>query len=113
MSSHILTELQEIADRAVIVARGRTVEGQLVAPQAAVHAYRVAASDPQALRAALEHLGVPHSRSGTALEVAVDGEIAATDLLRRLVAADVPITAFAPAQGALEAAYLAVTEDRR
>lgn len=113
VSSHILTELQEIADRAVIVARGRTVEGQLVAPQAAVHAYRVAASDPQALRAALEHLGVPHSRSGTALEVAVDGEIAATDLLRRLVAADVPITAFAPAQGALEAAYLAVTEDRR
>lgn len=40
-------------------------------------------------------------------------EIAATDLLRALVTANVPVTAFAPAQGSLEAAYLAVTEDRQ
>ena len=46
------------------------------------------------------------------IEVVVPDEIAATDLLRALVTADVPVTAFAPAQGSLEAAYLAVKEDR-
>lgn len=112
VSSHILTELQEIADRAVIVARGRTVEGRPVTPTAST-TYRIAASDPAALAAALARLDIQTVRAGSALEIQVAGETGATDLLRRLVADDVPVTAFAPAQGALEAAYLAVTEDRR
>ncbi|WP_236571926.1 ABC transporter ATP-binding protein [Janibacter melonis] len=113
VSSHILTELQEIADRAVIVARGRTIEGQTLSPTTTSTAYRLASPDPAALMSALPELGVRSTRAGTGVEVHVAGEGAATDLLRRLVRADVPLTAFAPAQGALEAAYLAVTEDRR
>jgi ABC-2 type transport system ATP-binding protein len=113
VSSHILTELQEIADRAVIVAGGRSVEAGGTPSARMVTTYRVSASDPGALAAALEQLGISGSRAGSALEVAVHGEEGAVELLRGLVARDVPVTSFAPAQGALETAYLAVTEDRR
>lgn len=113
VSSHILTELQEVAERAVIVARGRSVDSRDLGGVSAAMTYRVSSTDPPRLDAVLRDLGLRPTRAGRALEVAVASEVAATDLLRRLVAAEVPITAFAPAQGSLEAAYLAVTEDRR
>lgn len=113
VSSHILTELQEIADHAVIVARGRSVQSQGLGGAPVTLTYRVTSTDPERLAAELARLGVQPQRVGRALEVLVASEVAATDLLRRLVTAEVPITAFAPAQGALETAYLAVTEDRR
>lgn len=112
VSSHILTELQEVADRAVIVARGRTVEAQRVGHAPVAITYRIAATEPEALRAALTTHGLQPVHAGTFVEVEVMSETAAVDLLRRLVAQQIPITSFAPAQGSLEAAYLAMTEDR-
>lgn len=112
VSSHILTELQEIADNAVIVARGRSIQSQGIAAPAGALAYRITAGNLAVLERALHDLGHRPTRANRALEVVVADEIAATDLLRALVTADVPVTAFAPAQGSLEAAYLAVTEDR-
>lgn len=112
VSSHILTELQEIADNAVIVARGRSIQSQGIAAPAGALTYRITAGNLAVLERALHDLGHRPTRANRALEVVVPDEIAATDLLRALVTADVPVTAFAPAQGSLEAAYLAVTQDR-
>ncbi len=119
VSSHILTELQEIADRAVIVARGRSVTvldlssdpDSAIAPK--VSHWRIASLDPPRLMAALAHHGVATQPLADAVDVAVAGDIAASELLAQLVGDGIPITAFAPSYGALETAYLAATEDRR
>lgn len=113
VSSHILTELQEIADNAVIVAGGRSIRSPGIAAPAGVLTYRITAGSLEVLERALLDLGHRPARANRALEVALADEIAATDLLRALIRANVPVTAFAPAQGSLEAAYLAVTEDRQ
>jgi ABC-2 type transport system ATP-binding protein len=47
------------------------------------------------------------------VEVQVASDADAADLLARLVADGVRVVAFQPAAGALEQAYLALTEDRR
>ncbi|GAB3439667.1 ABC transporter ATP-binding protein [Phycicoccus ginsengisoli] len=116
VSSHILTELQEVADRAVIVARGRSLETQDVDGHAAATpaAYRLASLDPERLAAWLTDHHVPATRVGSGLtEVHVLGEENAARLLADLVRDGIRVTAFTPSQGSLETAYLAATEDRR
>src|SRR5690349_6595784 len=117
VSSHILTELQEVADRAVIVARGRSLETQEVGghvPATTPAAYRISSLDPERLGAWLADHHVPATRVGGGLtEVHVLGEENAARLLADLVRDGVRVTAFTPSQGALETAYLAATEDRR
>lgn len=112
VSSHILTELQEIADRSVIVARGRTIDAQDIDRTPTSMTYRIGATDRDALTRALASFGLSPVRAGTAVEVEVRDESAAIELLRELVGAHIPITSYAPAQGSLEAAYLATTKDR-
>jgi ABC-2 type transport system ATP-binding protein len=121
VSSHILTELQEIADRAVIITGGRSVamqdltsdtgSGQATGPR--VSKWRVTSLDPPRLMAALVHLGVATEPLADAVDVEVAGDVAASELLALLVGDGIPITAFAPSYGALETAYLAATEDRK
>jgi ABC-2 type transport system ATP-binding protein len=117
VSSHILTELQEIADRAVIVARGRSVATQDLNSDSGstqtVSKWRVTSLDPPRLMAALAHHGVTTQPLADAVDVEVAGDIAASELLAQLVGDGIPITAFAPSYGALETAYLAATEDRQ
>jgi ABC-2 type transport system ATP-binding protein len=116
VSSHILTELQEIADRAVIVARGRSVATQdLTDSDSAdtVSHWRITSLDPPRLMAALAHHGLATHPLTDAVDVEVAGDVAASELLAVLVGDGIPITAFAPSYGALETAYLAATEDRQ
>ena len=116
VSSHILTELQEIADRAVIVARGRSVATQDLTgsdSSQTVSQWRITSLDPPRLMAALAHHGVATQPLTDAVDVEVAGDVAASELLAQLVGDGIPITAFAPSYGALETAYLAATEDRR
>jgi ABC-2 type transport system ATP-binding protein len=116
VSSHILTELQEIADRAVIVARGRSVATQdLTDSDSAdtVSHWRITSLDPPRLMAALAHHGLATHTLTDAVDVEVAGDVAASELLALLVGDGIPITAFAPSYGALETAYLAATEDRQ
>jgi ABC-2 type transport system ATP-binding protein len=116
VSSHILTELQEVADRAVIVARGRTIETQTLDSaqvRTAAAAWRVAALNAEALHAFLHERAIHNQSVPGGLEIEVAGEENAARLLADLVAAGIRVTAFAPTQGALETAYLAATEDRR
>jgi ABC-2 type transport system ATP-binding protein len=117
VSSHILTELQEVADRAVIVARGRSIETQSLdgdfAATGLAH-WRIDSLDPERLAGWLTDHHVPARRvGGGATEVEVAGEENASRLLADLVRDGIRVTTFAPSQGALESAYLAATQDRQ
>ncbi|PYI40161.1 multidrug ABC transporter ATP-binding protein [Arthrobacter psychrolactophilus] len=110
VSSHVLAELDEIADGAVFVNQGRTVLAQTV-DQAAEQGrrYAISALEPNALAAALTTLGVAVEAGTTrrdSLTVGVGTEADAAQLLRDLVTAGVAVTSFAPATGALEETYM-------
>lgn len=121
VSSHILSELEEIADRVVLVDRGRTAGDHAMAEITGASArvrWRIRSLDPEPLAAALDREpdGPPwapaaDAAGGAEVGPLTEGEAAA--LLTRLVAAGVPVSGLAPAGSALESAYLAMTEDRR
>ena len=117
VSSHILTELQEVADRAVIVARGRSIETQRLDDgfaASALASWRLDSLDPERLADFLRRNQVPaRPVPGGMLEVEAAGEESAAQLLADLVREGIRVTAFTPSQGALESAYLAATEDRQ
>ncbi|MCL3859582.1 ABC transporter ATP-binding protein [Actinotalea sp. K2] len=130
VSSHVLVELDEMADDAVFVSAGRTVAAEsLAAASAARRPWRLRALSQSGLAGWLTAAGVPwRPEGGTAngfapppdlldspgsLVVDLDGEAGAADLLRAAVGAGVPVTSLAPASGALEATYLALEEERR
>ncbi|MGP9693353.1 ABC transporter ATP-binding protein [Brachybacterium sp. AOP25-B2-12] len=116
VSSHILSELEEMADNVVLMDSGALV-GQTSVQELARRAqpWRAESSDAAALRSALETLGVrgvpiveaSQSTSGRAQAVVeVGGEDQAERLLADLVGAGARIVAFSPAAGRLESAYL-------
>ncbi|WP_159795350.1 ABC transporter ATP-binding protein [Puerhibacterium puerhi] len=115
VSSHVLTELDEMADDAVFLSGGRTVATQSVtAAQEQRRRWRLAALDAAALRAWLAAAGVPAvAADDGAVHVDLAGDAAAAALLRDAVTAGVPVTSLAPAGGLLEQAYLALEEERR
>lgn len=117
ISSHVLAELDEMADAAVFISKGRTVRSQTLAEAGAQsRGYTIAALDLPALRNALQANRVDaaytqdfDSPRGTAkTKLASEAEAAA--LLGALVAAGVPVTAFAPSSGLLEETYLSLEE---
>lgn len=114
VSSHILTELEEMADRSVVVEGGRC-DGRQIASGATGRGgtWRVRALDGDALARALTTRRVPHRPGHGVVDVDLPGERAAADLLAALAADGVPVVEFAPATSALESAYLAATKDRR
>ncbi len=116
VSSHILTELEEIADRVVLVAGGRTQGQHEMAElvRGSTTGYRVRAMDFQALVDALAARGVtPVAQSATAVELAALSEQEAAETLAALVTAGVPVISFEPIGSSLESVYLAMTEERR
>jgi ABC-2 type transport system ATP-binding protein len=115
ISSHILSELEEMADRVVFVSRGRTISEHTMTELAAQAEtrYRVRATDPAALAAALASGGVASTASNGHTELAAMSESAAADVLTALVAAGVRVVAFEPLGSNLESIYLSMTEERR
>jgi ABC-2 type transport system ATP-binding protein len=117
VSSHVLSELDEIADAAVFVNKGRTVRHQTTEEAAAAgRRYAVTASDAAALAARLTELGLAFRREdgrrpSVSLMLASDGD--AERLLRDLVLAGVGVNSFAPASGALEETYMSLEGERR
>ncbi|WP_370524142.1 ABC transporter ATP-binding protein [Cellulomonas sp. APG4] len=133
VSSHVLVELDEMADDAVFISQGRTVAAQEVAAVATQwRPWRLRTLDLDALVRWLEAAHVPWqpepgappvgdfsppdevrpARPGGVV-VQLDTEATAAALLRDAVGAGVPIASLAPASGALESAYLALEEERR
>ncbi|MBP3041935.1 ABC transporter ATP-binding protein [Arthrobacter jiangjiafuii] len=118
VSSHVLSELDEMADRAVFVAGGETVKAQSLADAGEqARWYTIRALDSDLLLHGITSAGTPYRMQDAerrpALQVRLAGEDAAADLLRSLVGAGVAVTAFAPAGGALEETYMSLDTDRR
>jgi ABC-2 type transport system ATP-binding protein len=117
VSSHVLAELDEMVDRAVVVARGRTVSVETLdaaTTAARPRAWLLRALDADALLAGLDRQGVEHGPPGRdGVEVPLGSEVAAAELIAALVRDGVPLVACQPAGGVLEQAYLALTEDRQ
>jgi ABC-type multidrug transport system ATPase subunit len=113
VSSHVLAELEEMADDAVFLEAGVTVSAERIAATRTVRReWRIRSLAPDALGAWLRHVGVDAAdvrADGPGLLVAVDGDEAARDLLVRLVTAGVPVISFAPALGDLEHTFLDLT----
>lgn len=117
ISSHVLVELDEMADAAVFVSKGRTVRSQTLAEAGAqVRGYTIGIMDLPALRRFLESTSVTaayhpnlENVGGTA-KVKLHGESQATELLAALVREGVPVSAFAPSSGLLEETYLSLEE---
>lgn len=118
VSSHILSELEEIADRVVLVERGRVVGEHAMADLAGARldaegraSWRIRALRPETLTAGLRD--VAHTPLPDGAEVGPLTEAEAAELLATLVAEGVQVVSYAPMGGGLESAYLAITEDRR
>ncbi len=116
VSSHILSELEEIADRVVFVNDGRTVDEHDIRQLTAEHLapWRVRATDTEALLAALAARDVAlGGTSGGGTELPPMTEDEAADLLAGLVADGVRVVAYGPVGSQLETAYMAMTRERR
>lgn len=119
VSSHVLGDLEEVADRVVFLDRGATVASERIAElsveQHGARTWRLRSLDDDRLAAALTDAGVAWTRTpGGDADVAVAGEAHAARLLAGLIGAGVPVSASVPVGSALEAAYLELTEaDRR
>jgi ABC-2 type transport system ATP-binding protein len=113
VSSHLLGDLEELADRVVFVDRGATVgEHRLdqlpegVAPRP----WRLRSLDVPALLAALTRTGYDHDEPTPAgVDVRLTGDEAAAALLAGLVRDGVPVISCHPLGGQLEATYLELT----
>ena len=119
VSSHILSELAEMADRAVFVSAGQVVASREMTELAELGAtqvigWRIRARDPMALQAALLAKGFTGGAVTPAgFELPPMTEDQASDLLAELVSAGVRVVGFGPVGTPLESAYLALTEERR
>jgi ABC-type multidrug transport system ATPase subunit len=117
VSSHILTDLDQTADRAVFVAGGRIVAEQTVSELRTTDdpaPWRIRALQPERLLAMLTHYGVtigPIDDSGVQIVLRGDNDAAA--LLAALLRDGVPVAALAPLGSALESKYLAINERDR
>lgn len=117
ISSHVLAELDEMADAAVFISKGRTVRSQTLAEAGEqTRGYTIGTLDITALRETLQTRGIEASyvqdfdsaRGSAKTRLATEAEAAV--LLAALVAAGVPVTAFAPSSGLLEETYLSLEE---
>ncbi|AOX45352.1 ABC transporter ATP-binding protein [Microbacterium sp. BH-3-3-3] len=116
MSSHVLSELEEVVDDAVFLVDGRTVAGDRIAAAATrVRGWRVrlATDSSRSVEAARGDIAAALGRSGD--EIGLDrrdalvpfaDDAGAVAGLRALVGAGLPVVEFAPAVGDLEHAFL-------
>jgi ABC-2 type transport system ATP-binding protein len=117
VSSHVLAELDEMADRAVYMSAGVTASDAAIAQtKLTSRAWRIKSVDPAALEAALLANGIPKA------DITVDrgellvpraGETDAAALLAKLVGAGILISSFAPAVGDLEHTFLDLSKGEK
>lgn len=117
ISSHDLSELDEMAHDAVFVDRGEVVGGErLVLAKQAAREWRIKALDARALGYQLAHIGVAFDRvrlEGDIAYVALDRDEDAASVLALLVQAGVAVTHFAPSVGDIERTYLGLAGGAR
>lgn len=113
VSSHILSELEEVVDDAVFLIAGETVDSSRVQAAAfRARAWRVRIAGVEASVAAgqvaaalgLDPAAVATDRRDVVVEF--ESDVAAAVALRALVDADLPVAEFAAARGSLEHTFL-------
>ena len=114
VSSHVLADLEEVADKAVFIDGGVTVGEHRVdaLPRTAVtRTWRLRSLDMPALLSALDRNNYPRDEPTPAgVDVRLTSDDDAVALIAGLVADRVPLVSCAPVGGALEAAFLELTE---
>jgi ABC-type multidrug transport system ATPase subunit len=115
VSSHILSEVQQIADHVAILARGRLVTSgpvtDVLAAGGDARGLVVKLADLDAGRRTLQTAGLGVTVDGDALHVDLPPEDAAT-VSRTLAHADLYVTELRPDQADLETVFLELTKDR-
>ncbi|KQP56083.1 ABC transporter ATP-binding protein [Agreia sp. Leaf283] len=110
VSSHVLAELDELADAAVYIEGGASVSAERVASAATrARPWRIRALDPGSIAPALVASGVAAesiTADATGILVPVTGEEHAAVVLAGLLQSGVAVTSFAPATGDLEHTFL-------
>jgi ABC-type multidrug transport system ATPase subunit len=110
VSSHILSELEEVVDDAVFLLAGETVDTRRVeaaARRARPWRVRIAGAEASVAAAQIaQQLGIPTRTDRRDVIVEFDSDEAAAAALRSLVSADLAVAEFAAAQGSLEHTFL-------
>jgi ABC-type multidrug transport system ATPase subunit len=117
ISSHVLSELEEVVDDAVFLVAGAVVDAAPAQASSRAWRIRLAGASAERLKAdswqVASTLGVAPETLGAdrgAVLLGLPSEEAAADALRHLVEAGLPVSEFAPAQSALEHTFLALRE---
>ncbi|MDR1355535.1 MAG: ABC transporter ATP-binding protein [Propionibacteriaceae bacterium] len=116
VSSHVLSELEEIADHSVFLQRGQSVDMQELQQGITQRGWRLDALEPAALQAFLNAKNVawrPGLASTSEIVVNLANQEAALALLRDAIVAGVPLHTIAPVSGRLEEAYLSLDGERQ
>ncbi|WP_417541023.1 ABC transporter ATP-binding protein [Microbacterium maritypicum] len=113
ISSHILSELEEVVDDAVFLVAGAVVDAAPARSMVRAWRVRLAGATEERMKAdawqVASNLGIaPESlaQDRGAVLVGFEGEDAAAKALRHLVEAGLPVVEFAPAQSQLEHTFL-------
>lgn len=110
VSSHVLAELDEMADGAIYLDQGMTASAEAIASsRSTTRSWRIKSDDLPALRSALIDSGMREADIGadrSELLVPVAGDAAAAALLTALVQRGIRISVYSPAVGDLEHTYL-------
>ncbi|MRX45502.1 ABC transporter ATP-binding protein [Agromyces kandeliae] len=109
VSSHVLAELEEMADQAVYLSAGVTAAADEIARAASTaRDWRLRSLDPDRLRVALDAAGWAEVAriDNLGAVVPLESEEAAAQLLAHLIGSGVPVSSFAPAVGDLEHVFL-------
>jgi ABC-2 type transport system ATP-binding protein len=109
LSSHLLHEVEMIADEMVLIGRGRIVAQGTKAELLQTRGTRVRGEDPAALAAALERAGIAAVPGG---DGSLRSDVEPFEVGRAAAAAGVVLTELRPAEGAgLEELFLQLTAD--
>ena len=115
ITSHLLEDLEQVADRAVYLRDGRTVDAETLAAASSGERYRVRALDHTALVSTLAGYGAVREERATAAGPAVIVDLAteqeAVALLQRLVGSGVPVVDFAPVTGQIARTFMHLGSD--
>jgi len=113
VSSHLLADLEEMADSVVFVDRGIAVGERRRGERShstRLSPWRIHSLDDARLAEGLRALGVTVARSSASgVDVLLDSDRAAASLLAALISAGVEVVSCTPAESSLEAAYFELT----
>ncbi|MFW7414778.1 ABC transporter ATP-binding protein [Demequina sp. SO4-18] len=114
VSSHVLSELDEMVDEAIFMSKGRTMGDDAARMVADARTkYRIWALDPARLRETLAAGGVAFDEAEGGAVARIADERQAAQALAWLVGQGIEVHRFGPAGSALEQTYMAMEEDRR